>query len=667
MTAFLTYLFRLTPIIIVMLWLLSFSLPEELVNQHHFYKAPKTTSSLVALNSYFGFVVGILLYTLMFLLISGSLVFLYYGGFIAGYATFVFGYNGAAELLGLSLSPNVEFKITGLALAISIMSFLKFFVAFLEVEKSNPRLNQIIFFFMPYSAFFAPYTIDLSHPIMILLMIGLNIIMLFLAQVAYREYKRGKGYLSILAVSLVAMIIAALIHINFTLFGKAGFLGISISEYENYYRTLLMIVISVVEITLFSLALSFYYREQQNQQRHAKWLSEARKQFFSSVSHDLRQPLNAIALFNQSSSNTDDLHQKQIYTDKIGLVIQSMEEIFDNVLSTARLEAGVEEVKFQSFPLQTVLDMLRLEFEVPARLKGIQLTIATAGGIILTTDKVLFTRVLRNLLSNAIKYMSKSNSGFIQISGHRTESGFELSIEDNGPGISKQEVNLAFKAFSRLDRAGYGLDSNKPEGSGLGLYIVKQSLDLLNIPMEVKSTVGQGSRFTLTCPISPSPQSNIIQESVEKVPLPEAYVSASSKDQTAKPNNHQSYNLLSGLRICVLEDDPASLEALLDILKGWDCECLPAYDLTELKLKLYESGFQPDVLITDLELGGRENGLFAIEYFKSIHNERFPVAITSAMSEVSIFPQGNNQNIPVITKPISTGVLKSFLLYSQSI
>lgn len=222
----------------------------------------------------------------------------------------------------------------------------------------------------------------------------------------------------------------------------------------------------------------------------AKRASRAKSEFLSRMSHELRTPLNSILGFAQLLDMDSHPGQKT-QTEHILHAGQHLLKLINEVLDIAKIEAGQLPVNIESIPLALALHEAYSLVSPLAANAGIQLTplptLATDIGI--AADRQRLTQVLLNLLSNAIKY--NQPQGQVRIDVNVRHERIAVSVCDTGKGIEADRLGLLFKPFERL-----GTDPNV-EGSGLGLALSKNLLEMMKGNLHVSSQPGVGSRFTL--------------------------------------------------------------------------------------------------------------------------------------------------------------------------
>lgn len=220
--------------------------------------------------------------------------------------------------------------------------------------------------------------------------------------------------------------------------------------------------------------------------------NRAKSRLLAAASHDLRQPVQTLTLLNQAGLRhagpnqklADILRQQQRALDTISQLLAS-------VLDVSKLDSGALKPAVEDCSIGEVLDRLRSDFEPQADEKGIGLLVdptAEAG----RTDPELLRRLLGNLVSNAIRY---TPNGRVHVSCEGQGDGLAITVRDTGLGIPQHELEKIFEEFYQVDRG-----SQRPEGLGLGLSIVKRLASLLGHRVEVESVVNRGTAFTVRLP-----------------------------------------------------------------------------------------------------------------------------------------------------------------------
>lgn len=226
----------------------------------------------------------------------------------------------------------------------------------------------------------------------------------------------------------------------------------------------------------------------------AETANRAKSTFLANMSHELRTPLNAILGFSQLMERGPDTTSNQlVQLETINRSGEHLLDLINDVLEMSKIEAGHTELSKNSFDLHYSLESLENIMRVRAEKKGLEFAFDVDPDLprYICTDEGKLRQVLINLLSNAIKFTEK---GKIVLSasanGEEANQNIHFEVKDSGVGIDQAEMDLLFVPFSQT-QSGYRL----AEGTGLGLPISRQYVELLGGELTVESTPGQGSVF----------------------------------------------------------------------------------------------------------------------------------------------------------------------------
>lgn len=233
----------------------------------------------------------------------------------------------------------------------------------------------------------------------------------------------------------------------------------------------------------------------------------AKSRFLAAASHDLRQPLQTLGLFNgvlerrlgllrASSDPSTGAAMGEllgIVRDQRG-VVENMTTALARLLDLSRLEAGGIEAKPNDFSIGLLLEDLVSSYRSRARDKGVELRLAPCSARVYS-DRALLERVLENLLSNAVKYTDR---GRVLVGCRRRGQCLRIEVWDTGHGIAEDRRELVFEAFYQLENPA----REARKGVGLGLAIVQQLCELLHHSLDLRSTPGRGSMFSVEVPLA---------------------------------------------------------------------------------------------------------------------------------------------------------------------
>ncbi len=229
-------------------------------------------------------------------------------------------------------------------------------------------------------------------------------------------------------------------------------------------------------------------------------LSEMKEEFLALTTHDLRSPLTVISgvISFFTSGRLGELTPEQ--KNMVAMMernTQSLIELVNDLLDTSKLESGTMKLDFSSIDLRGLMDELRETMEPLAKEKGIFLEESLSPDLPpVKADRPKLRRIIVNLLSNAIKFTPKG--GKVSLKAEREDGRIRIYVTDTGVGIAKEDVERLFDKYEQArSRATRG-----EKGTGLGLYITRQLVELHGSHIKVDSKLGRGSTFSFTMPIS---------------------------------------------------------------------------------------------------------------------------------------------------------------------
>ena len=228
-----------------------------------------------------------------------------------------------------------------------------------------------------------------------------------------------------------------------------------------------------------------------------KKTDEIRRDFVANLSHDIRTPLAAIrgAVETILSGAVKDLNQAERFLKMIDRQVNRIQVLSEDLLSLARLERGLEGANFKQVEVGSLLETGLSASRSLAEGKGVSLEAETpAKGVQVFADRARLEEALANLIDNAVKYTEAG--GRVRVVTKAENGEVRFVVSDTGPGIPPEHLSRIFERFYRVDKA----RSREKGGTGLGLAIVKHAAQLHGGRVEVDSTPGKGSVFTLIIP-----------------------------------------------------------------------------------------------------------------------------------------------------------------------
>jgi PAS domain S-box-containing protein len=226
-------------------------------------------------------------------------------------------------------------------------------------------------------------------------------------------------------------------------------------------------------------------------------LNELKSRFISMASHEFRTPLSAIlssAILIGKQNEPGQEERREKHVDRIKANVKNLVVILNDFLSLSKLEEGKVQPKPEYFDISLYVKFLMSEMEINKK-EGQRLVLKKSAEPIITySDKKLLGHMINNLLANAIKYSHEGQEITCLVSSDRGRA--KIAVIDRGIGIPAAEHNNLFNRFFRAANA------TNIQGTGLGLHIVKQYIDLVGGTIEFESEVGKGSTFTIEIPLN---------------------------------------------------------------------------------------------------------------------------------------------------------------------
>lgn len=280
----------------------------------------------------------------------------------------------------------------------------------------------------------------------------------------------------------------------------------------------------------------------------AKSANEAKTRFLFNMSHDIRTPMNAIIGFSGLlEKNLQNGKQAKEYLGKICSSGNLLMTIINQILEIARIESGTIALQLKAEDINTVFHTVNTVFEEDIRKKNLQYsTDLDVYHTFIFCDRVKLQEIMLNIISNAIKYTSDGHAVHVKIYEKDSEdprkARFIFTCEDTGIGMSEEYLPHIFEEFSRE----HTTTENKVAGTGLGLPIVKSMIELMGGSIQVESTQGVGTKFTVDISFDMASEADVYRDQISEQP-----------DVLEK---------LEGKRILLAEDNDLNAEIAIELL-----------------------------------------------------------------------------------------------------
>lgn len=358
--------------------------------------------------------------------------------------------------------------------------------------------------------------------------------------------------------------------------------------------------------------------------KFAERATEAKSQFLSAASHDLRQPLQTLKLLHGLLERNVAEGQARTFVQRMGETLSSMLGILNSVLDINQIEAGMVEPQIVSFAIGDLLGRLFKEFYYPAQAAGLQLRVVPSS-LAVRTDPRLFEQIVRNLLSNALKY---TPSGKILVGCRRRGTKVRFEVWDTGIGIPENHIEDVFQEYLQLDAPA----GTEDRGLGLGLSIVKRLSELLELRVVVQSRLHKGSAFMIEIDHAPA------GEPLVSLPAP----------VDDHPNQAAT---LSWASVLIIEDENGMRDLLKMGLEQTGYVVAATSTAAEALAIVRGLQFTPDVILADYNLPTGGNGIAAIGYIRQALRRNVPALILTGDISSKALRAFAQHEIPYLHKP----------------
>jgi len=360
--------------------------------------------------------------------------------------------------------------------------------------------------------------------------------------------------------------------------------------------------------------------------------NQGKSRFLATASHDLRQPLQTLALLNGTLRRTITDPEEAEALRHQEQAISAMSRLLNALLDISKLESGAIQPEPSDFQVATLLEELRMEFAGLARSKGLELQVEVCADSV-HSDPSLVEQILRNLLVNAIKYTRR---GYVQLKCIHRDAGVSIQVLDTGIGIPPEQLPYIYDEFYQV---GVGTNVVR-DGYGLGLSIVQRLVKLLDLELQVESEVGRGSKFSLELPLGSGRQ---------QIPHPATSVSGAAQHTGRR-----------AVHVLVVEDDPAVLNATRMLLKVDGYRVTTAASLAEAVQKARQHR-DIEILVTDYHLGDEQTGAEVITAVRDVVDSHLRAVLVTGDTSSGIKELKHDEFVRVTSKPINADELLALL------
>ena len=410
----------------------------------------------------------------------------------------------------------------------------------------------------------------------------------------------------------------------------------------------------LVFLLIFNLiVLMTYNRKLSEAAQQANEANEAKSYFLSTMSHDIRTPMNAILGLNEMVLRDSKDDNIRMYSESIKTAGNTLLGIINDILDFSKIEAGKMEIICVDYSAASLLNDLVNMVQKKAEDKGLSFHLEIDRNIpsILNGDEIRIKQIIVNILSNAVKYTKEGSVTFSIQAGFPQDKPdlifLKVSVRDTGIGIRPEDLDRLFVAFERIEEK----KNRSIEGTGLGMTIVQRFLDMMGSHLEVESEYGKGSVFSF----------ELAQKVVKREPIGD-FEEAYKRSLSERTDYHQKFTA-PGAIVLVVDDTAVNLTVFVNLLKK-----------TELQIDTAESGDEGislftkkhyDVIFLDHMMPDKD-GIMTLQEMKTITdtpNIETPVICLTANAISGMREVYTNAGFDdYLTKPIDAERLEMMLL-----
>ncbi len=439
-----------------------------------------------------------------------------------------------------------------------------------------------------------------------------------------------------------------------------GYVPIEAIQQEGRTVNQNILIVVAVMLAAFFLCCALYYLSQRQQNKlrrerekereiHNKQLAEAlqaaqiasnsKTTFLSNMSHDIRTPMNAVLGFTALlSMDADNPVKVREYTKKIMASGQHLLSLINDILDVSKIESGKVVLTFEKFTLSDLVSSVDAIIRPMAQAKHQSFHVEVTGikHEDLMGDETRVNQILINLLSNAVKYTQEGGNIWFRLIGLKKRSGqyehIRIEVEDDGYGMTPEYLETIFDAFTRAENS----TTNKVQGTGLGMAITKNIVELMGGTIEVSSEVNKGSLFRVELEFR-IPEEQADREFWEKNKI---------------------------TRILAAFADPEACQSIRELMKNTGV-LIETVSKTEEAMRLIRDNHAADrdyqIVLLDWELPDM-NGIQTAERIREVLPDPVPVLFMTGYDAEAPEEVLRLKNTGILTKPFFVAAFKEKIL-----
>ncbi|OEK08804.1 hypothetical protein A8C32_00580 [Flavivirga aquatica] len=398
-------------------------------------------------------------------------------------------------------------------------------------------------------------------------------------------------------------------------------------------------------------------KQERLDKEHMEEVNRLKLQLFTNISHDFRTPLTLIIgplkkMINDKAGNTYVQNQLTDMYRNASILLQLINQLLD----FRKSEAGKLHLHTSKYDIVTFIKNIKLSFNELAQDRNIQYTLESSETVIDTWfDKIEMKKVILNILSNAFKFTPKNGEIIIKISTNTSTKNVKIEIKDSGKGISKDDLEFVFDRYFQL-----GQQNEVRSGTGVGLALAKDIVELHHGKIYAESQLGKGSSFTLLLPLGNShlsPEEIILEDYTESDLLNYDEVADIKSGWIREEINTKQIRFDDSLPSILLVED--NIEVRKFIKSIFD-KHFNVFEAENGETGIQSAQYNPiDVIISDVMMP-KMNGIEMCTKIKSdIRTSHIPVLLLTARTSSKVQKIGYETGADVyLTKPFDGETLK---------
>jgi PAS domain S-box-containing protein len=360
-------------------------------------------------------------------------------------------------------------------------------------------------------------------------------------------------------------------------------------------------------------------------QKHAERADRAKSIFLAAASHDLRQPLQTLRFLKGALEQRHLRGEAVEIVSEIGHSIDTMSSMLSSLLDINRLESGNLRPSKSDFAVKEIFNSVAADVLHPLEEKGVQWRVVPSD-LVVRSDQRMLEEMIRNLLSNAIRYTDR---GKILLGCRRTSDRIRIEVWDTGIGIPGEQLPHIFEEYYRDAERG---------GFGLGLAIVRRLGEILDHRVDVRSTPGKGTGFSIEVPRGRA-----------SVGVPKSILTSGVAGE-----------LFCGT-IVVIEDDTSVRSALNRLLKSLGIGVLGVATVSDAITIIKQNDLHPDLVLCDYNLPGPMNGVESIKSLRSALGWTIPAIVMTGDTRSQTMEAIASHDVSVLVKPFPADELTQLI------